>query len=173
MRAVNASFVLTVQQKVTEISRIIYVDADACPVKDEVVRVAERHNTQVIMVADGGLRPSRNPLVRNQIVAAGPDAADNWIAENISSDDICVTSDIPLAKRCLEAGAIAVRPNGKLFDEENIGMALAMRDLKQHIREASQSQTYNQSFTKADRSAFLESLHRLLVAHSPKMKDDK
>ncbi|MEM9331005.1 MAG: YaiI/YqxD family protein [Pseudomonadota bacterium] len=143
---------------------MIFVDADACPVKDEIIRVAERHNTTVIMVADGGLRPSRHDLVRNQIVPQGADAADDWIAENITATDICVTGDIPLAKRCLEKGATAIRPNGKLFDETNIGMALAMRELKQHIRESQQTQTYNASFTKGDRSAFLESLHRLLVS---------
>lgn len=140
----------------------IYVDADACPVKEEVVRVAERHNIQVLMVADGGLRPSRNPLVRNHIVAQGADAADDWIAENISKSDIVVTSDIPLAKRCLDNAAIAIKPNGRLFDEANIGMALAMRDLKQHIRESQQTQTFNASFTKADRSNFLQALDRLI-----------
>ena len=143
---------------------IIYVDADACPVKEEVVRVAERHNVQVIMVADGGLRPSRHDLVRNHIVPQGADAADDWIAENITSADICVTSDIPLAKRCLESGATALRPNGKVFDDDNIGMALAMREVKQHIRESQQVQTFNAGFTKADRSAFLDTLHRLVLA---------
>ncbi|MGI9350137.1 MAG: YaiI/YqxD family protein [Rhizobiaceae bacterium] len=140
----------------------IYVDADACPVKDEVVRVAERHNIQVIMVADGGLRPSRDSLVRMHIVPQGADAADDWIAENITISDICVTSDIPLAKRCLDRGAVAIKPNGNLFNEANIGMALAMRDLKQHIRESQQTQTYNASFTKSDRSNFLQALDRLI-----------
>lgn len=142
---------------------IIYVDADACPVKDETVRVAERHNIQVIMVADGGLRPSRHDLVRNQIVSQGADAADDWIADNIGIGDICITSDIPLAKRCLEANASAIRPNGKLFDETNIGMALAMRELKQHIRESQQTQTFNPTFNKSDRSAFLSGLHDLIT----------
>ena len=141
---------------------MIYVDADACPVKDEVIRVAERHNIHVIMVADGGLRPSRDPLVRNHIVPQGADAADDWIADNITSHDICVTSDIPLAKRCLEKQAVALKPNGNLFDEANIGMALAMRDLKQHIRESQQTQTYNASFSKSDRSNFLQALDRLI-----------
>lgn len=141
---------------------ILFVDADACPVKDEVVRVAERHNLQVIMVADGGLRPSRHDLVRNHIVAQGADAADDWIAENITSEDICITNDIPLAKRCLEKHTTAVRPNGKVFDEENIGMALAMREIKQHIRESQQTQTYNAGFTKQDRSNFLQALDRLI-----------
>ncbi|MEO0328660.1 MAG: YaiI/YqxD family protein [Pseudomonadota bacterium] len=143
---------------------MIYVDADACPVKEETIRVAERHNIQVIMVADGGLRPSRDPMVRTQIVAQGADAADDWIVDNIAASEIVITADIPLAKRCLEKGASAIKPTGKLFDEANIGMALAMRDLKQHIRESQQTQTYNASFTKADRSAFLEGLHRLVVS---------
>ena len=141
---------------------IIYVDADACPVKDETIRVAERHNLKVIQVADGGLRPSRDPMVQNVIVTQGADAADDWIADNIAPKDICITNDIPLAKRCLENGAIALKPNGKLFDEANIGMALAMRDLKQHIRESQQTQTFNAPFTKVDRSNFLQALDRLI-----------
>lgn len=114
------------------------------------------------MVADGGLRPSRHDLVRMHIVPQGADAADDWIAEAITDEDICVTNDIPLAKRCLEKGASAIRPNGKQFDLTNIGMALAMREVKQHIRESQQTQTFNAAFSKADRSAFLEGLHRLV-----------
>lgn len=145
---------------------IIYVDADACPVKEETVRVAERHGLKTILVADGGLRPSRDPLVEIRIVSQGADAADDWIADSITTDDICITSDIPLAKRCIEKGAAAIKPNGKQFDGTNIGMALAMRDLKQHLREANQSQTFNAAFTKADRSAFLDQLHRLILSKS-------
>jgi uncharacterized protein YaiI (UPF0178 family) len=147
---------------------ILYVDADACPVKPEIIKVAERHNLKVIQVADGGLRPSRDPMVENVIVTQGADAADDWIAENISKNDICVTNDIPLAKRCLEKQAKALKPNGKLFDEANIGMALAMREINQHIRESQQTQTYNAGFTQKDRSNFLQELERLiqLVKHS-------
>lgn len=141
---------------------IIYVDADACPVKAEVIKVAERHNIKVIQVADGGLRPSRDPMVQNVIVTQGADAADDWIAENITGNDICITNDIPLAKRCLEKQAKAVKPNGKLFDEANIGMALAMREINQHIRESQQTQTYNAGFTQKDRSNFLQELERLI-----------
>jgi uncharacterized protein YaiI (UPF0178 family) len=143
---------------------ILYVDADACPVKEETVRVAERHTIQVIMVADGGLRPSRHDLVRNHIVAQGADAADDWIADEITASDICITNDIPLARRCLEKGASAIRPNGKIFDMANIGMALAMREINQHIREANQTQTFNAGFTRQDRSAFLDTLHKLVLA---------
>ena len=114
------------------------------------------------MVADGGLRPSRNPFVKIHIVAQGADAADDWIAENITQADICITSDIPLAKRCLEKNAKTIKPTGKLFDETNIGMALATRDLKQHIRESQQTQTFNASFSKQDRSNFLQALDRLI-----------
>ncbi|MEM7290365.1 MAG: YaiI/YqxD family protein [Pseudomonadota bacterium] len=146
----------------------MYVDADACPVKDEITRVAERHNLQVILVADGGLRPSRHDLVRNHIVAQGADAADDWIAETITSTDICITNDIPLAKRCIENSAAAIRPNGKPFDEDNIGMALAMREIKQHIRESQQTQTHNAGFTKADRSNFLQGLDRLIQQRKPR-----
>ncbi len=141
---------------------ILYVDADACPVKAEVIKVAERHNIKVIQVADGGLRPSRDPMVQNVIVTQGADAADDWIAENITGNDICITNDIPLAKRCLEKQAKAVKPNGKLFDEANISMALAMREINQHIRESQQTQTYNAGFTQKDRSNFLQELERLI-----------
>lgn len=147
---------------------ILYVDADACPVKPEIIKVAERHNLKVIQVADGGLRPSRDPMVQNVIVSQGADAADDWIVDNIGAQDICITNDIPLAKRCLEKNAKALKPNGKLFDEANIGMALAMREINQHIRESQNTQTYNAGFTQKDRSNFLQELERLiqLVKHS-------
>jgi len=141
---------------------ILYVDADACPVKEEILKVAERHNLKVIQVADGGLRPSRNPLVQNVIVSQGADAADDWIADHIDNGDICITGDIPLAKRCIEKQAHALKPNGKRFDEANIGMALAMREINQHIRESHQTQTYNAGFTQKDRSNFLQELERLI-----------
>lgn len=132
--------------------------------REEVIRVADRHQLQVVMVADGGLRPSREPFVKMQIVPNGADAADDWIVEHISAVDICVTADILLARRCLEKQAIAVKPNGKVFDAGNIGMAVAMRDLGQQLREASGKQTFNAAFTKADRSAFLAQLHQLVIA---------
>ena len=151
----------------------IYVDADACPVKDEVIRVAERHNIKTIMVSDGGLRPSRDPLIEIRIVSQGADAADNWIIEQIEAGDVCVTADIPLAKRVIEQGARAIKPNGNMFDDTNIGIALAVRDLKQHIRESNQSQTYNAAFTKADRSKFLDSLHQLLIKQTSSNRNRK
>ncbi|HWA29846.1 MAG TPA: YaiI/YqxD family protein [Rhizomicrobium sp.] len=139
----------------------IYVDADACPVKAEVERVAERHGLVVHIVSNGGIRPSQHPLVETVIVPEGADAADDWIAERIGAADICITSDIPLASRCLKKGAAVLRPNGKAFDEDSIGMALGMRDLHKHLRETG-AQTFNAGFTKQDRSAFLNVLENAI-----------
>ena len=135
----------------------IFVDADACPVKPEIERVAERHGLVVHIVSNGGIRPSQNPLVKTVIVPEGADAADDWIAERITEADICITADIPLASRCLKKGAVVLRPNGRAFDEASIGMALGMRDLHKHLRETGQ-QTFNAGFTKQDRSSFLNAL---------------
>ncbi len=142
----------------------VYVDADACPVKAEALRVAERHGVRVVYVSDGGVRPNPHPLAEIVIVAQGADAADDWIVEQIGPGDICVTGDIPLADRCLKAGARALRHNGEAFTAANIGHQLAMRDLMADLRSAS---PLNQGgggrgFTKADRSRFLEALEREL-----------
>lgn len=140
---------------------MIYVDADACPVKAEILKVAERHGIEVTFVANSGLRPSRDPMVHNVVVSAGFDAADNWIAEQAHEGDIVVTADVPLAVRCVAAGALVTGPSGRVFDKSNIGMASAMRDLGQHLRETGESKGYNAAFTQRDRSAFLETLDRL------------
>ena len=142
----------------------IFVDADACPVKAEVERVADRHDLIVHIVTNGGIRPSVNPRVRHVIVSEGADAADNWIAEHIGALDIAVTADIPLASRCLQKGALVIGPSGKKFTEETIGMALGMRDLHRHLREATGQQTYNPGFTKQDRSRFLGALENEVQA---------
>jgi uncharacterized protein YaiI (UPF0178 family) len=139
----------------------IYVDADACPVKDEVVKVAERHGLAVTFVSNGGLRPSRDPMIRNVVVPKGADAADDWIVENAKANDIVVTADIPLAARAVALGVHVLGPTGRPFTEETIGMAVAMRDLKQHLRETGESKGYNASFARADRSTFLGALDRL------------
>ncbi len=136
----------------------IYVDADGSPVKAEVLRVAERHGVAVTLVANFGLRPSRDPMVRHMMVPQGADAADDWIVEHVAPGDLVVTSDIPLASRVLAKGAAALRPNGKPFTEASIGMALAMRELNQHLRETGESAGYNASFSAKDRSAFLQAL---------------
>ena len=142
----------------------IFVDADACPVKAEVERVADRHGLTVHIVSNGGLRPSANPRVNTVVVAEGADAADDWIADRIGPHDIAVTADIPLASRCLQKGAAAIGPSGKLFTDDSIGMALGMRDLHRHLRESTGQQTFNPGFTAKDRSRFLGALENLVQA---------
>lgn len=136
----------------------IYVDADACPVKDEAIRVAERHGLRITFVSNGGLRPSRDPMIRNVVVPQGADAADDWIVENAIAGDVAVTADIPLAARLVEKAVHVIGPTGRPFTRETIGMALAMRDLKQHLRETGEIKGYNPSFSPRDRSAFLSAL---------------
>ena len=140
---------------------MIYVDADACPVKPEILKVAERHGIRVTFVANSGLRPSRDPMVVNVIVSAGFDAADNWIAERAGAGDVVVTADVPLASRCVTAGAFVTGPTGRVFDDTNMGMASAMRDLGQHLRETGESKGYNAAFSARDRSQFLQSFDTL------------
>lgn len=141
----------------------IFVDADACPVKEEVVRVAERHDIPVHMVSDGGIRPHRSPLVTVSIVARGPDAADDWIAERTGAGDIVVTNDIPLADRCIKAGASVVRPNGERLTTDSIGMALATRNLMADLRDAGTVTGGGRAFSKQDRSRFLQALDAAVV----------
>ncbi len=138
----------------------IYVDADACPVKNEVYRVAGRYGLEVIVVANSWMRVPDDPRISLAVVTDGFDAADDWIAERITSSDIAVTGDIPLASRCLKAGAKVIGATGKPFTDANIGTALAMRDLQQHLRETGQSKGYNASFTTQDRSRFLQALEQ-------------
>ena len=142
----------------------IFVDADACPVRDEVFRVADRHELKVHVVSDGGIRPSRDPRIRTVIVTGGPDAADDWIAERIDAGDIAITADIPLAARCLDKGAQVLNHDGKPFTEAGIGMALAMRDLNRTLRESGEISGFNRSFTGKDRSRFLEALENAVRA---------
>ena len=142
----------------------IYVDADACPVKDETLRVAARHGLKTYLVSDGGIRPGKDPLVELVIVAQGADAADDWIADQIQKSDICITNDIPLAARCLERGALALKPNGEPFTENGIGMALANRELMQGLRESGEITGGPRPFSKSDRSEFLNRLETTLRA---------
>ena len=114
----------------------IYVDADACPVKNEVERIAIRHNLETYLVCDGGIRPPLNSLIKVVVVNQGPDAADDWIADHIGRADICITNDIPLAARCLKKEAFALKSNGKSYTNDNIGMALATREILERIRES-------------------------------------
>ena len=146
----------------------IYVDADACPVKQEVVKVAERHRLTVHMVSNAYMGLPKSTLVKRTIVPGNPDAADDWIAENIVPGDICVTADIPLADRCIKAGAAALGPTGKPFTEDSIGSALAMRDIMSHLRETGENQGSGKVFTTKDRSRFLEGLERTIQAEKRK-----
>ena len=143
----------------------IYVDADACPVKAEVERVGTRHKTKMFIVSNGGLRPSPNPLVETIIVPDGPDVADMWIAERATLGDVVITGDIPLAAKCVAAGALVLKHNGEALTERNIGNALATRDLMSDLRAADPfRQGGGKSFSKADRSRFLDALERTLRA---------
>ncbi len=140
----------------------VYVDADACPVKAEVLKVAERHGLPVTFVANGGLRPSRDPMVRNVVVSGAFDAADDWIVDHVAKDDIVITADIPLASRCVTKGALVIGPTGRQFDEGNIGMVSAMRDLNQYLRESGDIKGYNAAFSARDRSRFLQTLEEII-----------
>ena len=142
----------------------LFVDGDACPVKAEVEKVAARHGLAVTIVSNGGLRPSANPLVCHVMVPDGPDVADDWIAEHIGPKDIAITADIPLASRCLEKGARVISPTGKPFTNDNVGMALGMRELNRHLREVTGGQTYHSGFSKQDRSRFLGELENCIQA---------
>ena len=138
----------------------IYIDADACPVKDEALKVADRHGLVIHFVSNAWMRLPEHPLVRRAIVTEGPDAADDWIVAQIEAGDIVVTQDIPLASRCLKKGAKAVGNTGKPFTDASIGMALAMRELSQHLRETGESKGFHAAFTRQDRSRFLEAMEQ-------------
>lgn len=142
---------------------MLYVDADACPVRDEALKVAERYGIEVVYVTNGGLRPARHPLARIQMVPEGPDVADKWIADRVGPGDVCVTSDVPLAARVVEAGAVALAPDGQPFTSANVGARLAVRDLMADLRAADPfRQGGGKPFRPADRSRFLDALDRLL-----------
>lgn len=141
----------------------LYIDADACPVKDEAERVATRHKVQMHLVSNGGLRPSRNPFVSVVVVPDGPDVADMWIADRAGKGDVVVTSDMPLAARCVENGAQVLRHDGSVLDARNIGQQLAMRDLMSDLRAADPfRQGGGRAFSKSDRSNFLNALENAL-----------
>jgi uncharacterized protein YaiI (UPF0178 family) len=140
----------------------VIVDADACPVKDEVMDVADRLGAGVVLVSNGGMRPSRYPGARIVSVSSGFDAADDWIAEEATADDVVITADIPLASRALEKGAVVLGPDGRPFTPANIGAALSFRSFNQHLRETGASSGHNKPFTPADRSRFRQELDKAL-----------
>lgn len=140
----------------------IYVDADSCPVKEEVIHVSRRHGLEVYMVSNSWMIQVMGPKVHKILVSAGADAADNWIAEHIQQNDIAITADILLAERCLKKSAYVIGPKGKSFTEDNIGMMVAMRDLNSHLRETGEISGYNQGFLRQDRSRFLQELESVI-----------
>jgi len=148
------------------VATTIYVDGDACPVREEVYKVSDRLGLAVFVVSNGSrpIRPTGRPLVRLITVEAGADVADDWIAEHITDTDVCVTSDIPLASRCLAKSARALAPNGKVWTKDNIGNALAGRAVAQHMREIGLPTGGPSPLTKQDRSRFLSALDSAIQA---------
>ena len=140
----------------------IFVDADACPVKEEVYRIAERHGLRVYVVANSPIRVPRDGMVERVTVAAGLDAADDWIAERADPTVIVVTNDTPLAGRCLKAGAKVIAANGRAFTDSSIGMALAMRDLMADLRDSGHVGGGPPAFSPRDRSAFRSALDQAI-----------
>jgi uncharacterized protein YaiI (UPF0178 family) len=136
----------------------ILVDADACPVKAEIIRVAERHGIATSFVSNSGFRPHPNPLIRNVVVGDKFDAADDWIVEQVKPGDIVITADIQLADRCLKSGAEVIGNTGKPFTMNSIGTALAMRELSSQLRDMGEIRGGGPSFSQADRSRFLNAL---------------
>jgi hypothetical protein len=136
----------------------VFVDADACPVKNEIYRVAERYGLKVYIVANSFMNVPRNDLIERVIVTQGPDIADDWIAERVTPSDIVVTADIPLAGRCVKKGATVIGPTGKPFTEDSIGMALATRDLLTDLRSAGATTRGPPPLTRQDISRFLSAM---------------
>ena len=141
----------------------IYVDADACPVKEEIIKVATRHGLNVLMVCNGGIRPFKNDLVNLVIVSEGSDEPDKWIFENVSHEDIVITADIPLAAKCIEKKAVVLKHDGNILTKDNIGNTLATRDLMSDLRSFDPFlKGNNKAYSKSDRSKFLNSLENLI-----------
>lgn len=140
----------------------IFIDADACPVKEEALNVAYRYQVKLYLVSNQWLRLPVGDNVEKIVVSDGFDAADDWIAEKASTGDVVVTGDILLASRCLEGGADVIGHNGKPFTSDNIGMAVAMRELKSQLRDMGEDKGYNKSFSKEDRSRFSSALNLIV-----------
>jgi uncharacterized protein YaiI (UPF0178 family) len=140
----------------------IYVDADACPVKDEIYRVADRHGWPVSVVAGQFIRVPQHPLIERIAAGSAMDAADDWIAARAQPGDIVITADVPLASRCVKAGAEVLAPNGRAFTPDSIGMTLAVRNLMTDLRESGEVTGGPRSFSPRDRSAFLSALDQTI-----------
>jgi uncharacterized protein len=145
-----------------------YIDADACPVKQKIYRVAERHTLKgvalkVFVVSNSPIAVPRDPMIERVVVGSGMDEADNWIAERARAGDIVITADVPLASRCVKAGATVIAPNGRVFTEESIGMTLATRNLMDSLRSAGEITSGPKPFAPRDRSSFLAALDQAIV----------
>ena len=141
----------------------LFIDADACPVKEEVYRVARRYGLKALVVSNSWINTPREPLIEQVVVDAGPDIADDWIAERAGPGDIVITADIPLADRCLKAGAQALKANGQPFTPDSIGSALAGRMVGEHLRSMGVATSGPPPFGPKDRSAFLQALDQAVV----------
>ncbi len=141
---------------------IIYIDADACPVKEEIFRVAMRHDLQVYLVSNSSLNITVDKNVHKIRVNDDLDAADDWICEHIKTGDIVITTDILLADRCLKNGACAISPTGKVFNNDNIGAAKVMRELRAYLRQTGLAESYNTAFSKQKRSHFLQAFEKMI-----------
>jgi len=141
----------------------LFIDADACPVKDEVYRVAQRYGLQVYVVANAYIQVPVHPKIARVVVEAGPDIADDWIAERVAPGDVAITSDIPLAERVLKAGAAAIAPNGRPFTVDSIGSAIAQRAIMEQIRSTGAVTGGPRPFDRNDRSRFLQTLDETIV----------
>lgn len=142
---------------------IIFVDADACPVKNEIIKVAERYGLVVKFVANSGMRPSRDPMIQNIVVSSAFDAADDWIVEQAQAGDVAITADVPLAEQLVKNGVLTTGPTGKEFNADTIGMQRGMRDFNQYMREAGEISGHNAPFSSRNRSDFLQTLDRLIL----------
>ena len=140
----------------------VFIDADACPVKDEVYRVAERYRLKTYVVANAFLMVPRSPLIERVVVDAGPDVADDWIADQAEQGDVVITNDIPLAGRVLRKGAAAIAPNGRPFTEDSIGAALSQRALMEHLRSTGEITGGPKPFAPKDRSNFLQAMDQAI-----------
>lgn len=141
----------------------IYVDADACPVKDEIYKVAERYGLKVFVVSNSPIATPRTPMIERVLVGDKPDAADDWIAGQASASDVVITADVPLADRCIKAGASVISPNGRVMTEDSIGNTLATRNLMQDLRSAGHVTGGPKPFQPRDRSSFLSALDAAIV----------
>ena len=141
----------------------IYVDADACPVKKEIERVASRNKIEVLLVSNGGLRPISHPLIQNVFVSTDSDAADKWIVDNGQSNDLVITADIILADNCIKKGMLVLKPNGEELNQANIGNTLSLRDLSSDLRSANPFfQGSGKTFSKQDKIRFLNNLEKII-----------